>query len=62
VLKKRSSVATLIKAKKRNVVARINFMEAQVKEKYFIFNLEYRNAALSRGIPHGLKIKSQCSA
>jgi hypothetical protein len=36
-------------------------VQAQVKEMYFIFYLEYRNAALSRGISHGLSIKSQCS-
>jgi hypothetical protein len=36
-------------------------MQAQVEEKYFIFNLEYRNAALSREIPHGLPTKSQYS-
>jgi hypothetical protein len=42
-------------------VARINLMQAQVEEKYFIFNLEYRNAALSREIPHGLPTKSQYS-
>jgi hypothetical protein len=46
---------------KRNEVARINIMQAQVEEKYFIFNLEYKNAALSKLISHGLPIKSQCS-
>jgi hypothetical protein len=56
----RSSVATLIKSK-RNEVARINFVQAQVEEKYFILNLDYKNAALSTGIPHGLPTKSQCS-
>jgi hypothetical protein len=53
-------VATLIKPK-RNKVARINFAQAQVEEKYFIFNLAY-DAALSKGIPHRLPTKSQCSA
>jgi hypothetical protein len=42
-------------------VARINLVQAQVEENYFIFNLEYRNVALSIVIPHGLPIKSQCS-
>jgi hypothetical protein len=36
-------------------------VQAQVEEKYFIFNLDYRNAALLTGIPHGLPTKSQCS-
>jgi hypothetical protein len=56
----RPNVATLMKWK-RNEVVRINFMQTQVEEKYFIFNLEYRNAALSRGIAHGLPRKSQYS-
>jgi hypothetical protein len=34
-------------------------MQAQVKEIYFIFYLEYRNAALSRRISHVLPTKSQ---
>jgi hypothetical protein len=42
-------------------VATINIVQAQIEELYFIFNLEYRYAALLRGIPHGLPIKSQCS-
>jgi hypothetical protein len=42
-------------------VARLNIVKAHVEEKYFIFNLEYKNAALLRGIPHGLPTKSQCS-
>jgi hypothetical protein len=46
-------MATLIKSK-RNEVARINIVQAQVEEMYFMFYLEYRNAALSRGILHGL--------
>jgi hypothetical protein len=33
-------------------------MQAQVEEIYFIFNLEYRYAALSRGMLHTLSIKS----
>jgi hypothetical protein len=33
-------------------------VQAQVKEIYFIFNLEYRYAALSRGMLHRLSIKS----
>ena len=33
-------------------------MQAQVEEMYFIFNLEYRYAALSRGILHKLSTKS----
>jgi hypothetical protein len=39
--KARSSVATLIKPK-TNEVERINIVQAQVEELYFIFNLEYR--------------------
>jgi hypothetical protein len=46
---------------KRNEVVTIHFVQAQVEEMYFIFNLEYRCVALSRGIPHGLPTKSQCS-
>jgi hypothetical protein len=45
----RLNVATLIKSKK---VGRINFVQAEVEEKYFMFNLECRIAALLRGIPH----------
>jgi hypothetical protein len=56
----RSNVAILIKSK-RNEVARINLVQAQVEEKYFIFYLEYRNTAISRGIPQELPIKSQYS-
>jgi hypothetical protein len=56
----KSNVATLIKSK-INEVARINLVQAQVEEKYFIFNLKYGNVALSRGISHGLPTKSQCS-
>jgi hypothetical protein len=56
----RSSVVTLIKSN-RGEMARINFLQAQVEEKCFIFNLEYRNVAISRGIPHGLPTKSQHS-
>jgi hypothetical protein len=33
-------------------------VQAQVKEMYFIFNLEYRYAALSLGMLHRLSIKS----
>jgi hypothetical protein len=44
-------VATLIKSKKNKVV-RINIMQAQVEEMYFMFYLEHRNVALSRVIPH----------
>jgi hypothetical protein len=36
----RSSVTTLMKSM-RNEVARINIVQAQVKELYSIFNLEY---------------------
>jgi hypothetical protein len=36
-----------------------NFVQAQVIEMYFIFDLEYKYAALSRGISHGLSAKSQ---
>jgi hypothetical protein len=53
-------VATLTKSK-RNEVARINIVQAQVEEMYFMFYLEYRNVALSRGISHGLPTKSKCS-
>jgi hypothetical protein len=53
-------VATLIKSKK-NKVARINIVQAQVEEIYFVFYLEYQNTALSRGILYRLPTKSQCS-
>jgi hypothetical protein len=33
-------------------------VQAQVEEMYFIFNLEYRYAALSRGMLHKLSTKS----
>jgi hypothetical protein len=46
---------------KSNEVAAINIVQAQVEEMYFMFNLECRHAALSRGIQHGLPTKSQCS-
>jgi hypothetical protein len=39
--KARSIVATLMKSK-RDEVARINIVQAQVQELYFMFNLEYR--------------------
>jgi hypothetical protein len=42
-------------------VASINIMQAQSKEMYFIFNLDYRHVALSREIRHGLPTKSQYS-
>jgi hypothetical protein len=58
--KARSNMATLMKSKKSKV-ATINFVDAQVEEIYFIFNIECRYAALSRGIPYGLPRKSQCS-
>jgi hypothetical protein len=38
---------------KRNKVSRINIVQTQVAEMYFIFNLECRYAALSWGMPHG---------
>jgi hypothetical protein len=53
----RSSVATLMKSK-RDEVATINIVQAQVEELCFICNLEYRDVALSRRIPHGLPTKS----
>jgi hypothetical protein len=56
--KARSHVATLMKSKRCKVVA-INIVQAQVKEMYFVFNLECRHATISRGIPHGLPKKSQ---
>ena len=55
--KARSNVATLMKLK-RNEVATINIMQAQVEEVHFIFNLEFRYAALSRGMLHRLSTKS----
>jgi hypothetical protein len=55
--KKDHYVATILKLKE----IRINIVQAQDEEMYFIFNLEYRHATLSRGIPHGLPTKSQCS-
>jgi hypothetical protein len=33
-------------------------VQTQIEEMYFIFNLEYKYAALSRGMLHGLLIKS----
>jgi hypothetical protein len=45
--KPRSYVPTL-KEWKRNEVTTINIVQAQVEEMYFIFNLEYRRATLSR--------------
>jgi hypothetical protein len=45
---------------KRNKVATITNIQAKVEEMYFIFNLECRHAALTRGILHGLLTKSQC--
>jgi hypothetical protein len=45
---------------KRSEVVTINIAQAQVKKIYFIFNLKYRHADLSRGILHGLPTKSQC--
>jgi hypothetical protein len=46
---------------KGNEVVRINIVQTQVEKMYFIFNLEYRNVALSREITHGLPTKSQWS-
>jgi hypothetical protein len=43
---------------KRNEVATINIVQAQVKEMHFIFILEFRHVALSRGILHRLPTKS----
>jgi hypothetical protein len=42
-------MVTLIKLK-RNKLARMNTMQAQVEEIYFMFYREYMNAALSREI------------
>jgi hypothetical protein len=53
----RSGVATPMKSK-RDEVATINIVQAQVEEFYVICNHEYRDAALSRGIQHGLSIRS----
>jgi hypothetical protein len=36
-------------------------VQTQVEEMYFMFYLEYRNIAISRGISHGLPTNSQCS-
>jgi hypothetical protein len=54
----RSNVATLMKSK-INKMARINIVQAQVEEMYFIFNLECRHAALSGGLSHRLPTKCQ---
>jgi hypothetical protein len=43
---------------KRNEVAIINIVQAQVEEIYFIFNFECRYITLSRGILYRLPIKS----
>jgi hypothetical protein len=45
----------------RSEVAIINNVQAQVVEMYYVFNLKCRHAVLSKGMPHGLSIKSQCS-
>jgi hypothetical protein len=58
--KARSSVEILMMSK-RDKVATINIVQAQVEELYFIFNLKYRCAALLGGIPHEFPTKSQCS-
>jgi hypothetical protein len=46
---------------KRNEVTTINIMQAQVEEVLFIFNLESRYAALSRGMLQRLLNKLSCS-
>jgi endonuclease I len=46
--KARSIVETLMKSK-RNKVARIKIVQAQVKEVVFIFNLEYRLSFYQKG-------------
>jgi hypothetical protein len=46
--KARSNVANLVKSK-RNKVARINMVQAQVEEVVFIFNLEYRLSFYQEG-------------
>jgi hypothetical protein len=58
--KARSHVAIFMKSK-RNEVTTINIVQTQVEKMYFICNIKCRHAALSRGIPHGLPTKSQCS-
>jgi hypothetical protein len=57
--KARAHVTTLIKTK-RNEETTIYIVQAQIKEMYSIFNLEYRHATLSRGMLHMLPTKSQC--
>jgi hypothetical protein len=52
----RSSVETLMKSKRWS--DNNHLMKAQVEEIYFIFNLEYRYAVLSRGMLHRLSTKS----
>jgi hypothetical protein len=44
---------TLMKSK-TNEVTTIIILQAQVEAIYFLFNLEFRYAALSRGMLHGL--------
>jgi hypothetical protein len=44
----------------RDEVTTINIVQAQVEELCFICNLEYMDAALSRGMPHVLPTKYQC--
>jgi hypothetical protein len=46
--KARSIVATLMKSKGDDV-SRINIVQAQVEELYFIFNLEYRLSLYQKG-------------
>jgi hypothetical protein len=55
--KAKAHVTTLIKTK-GNKVATISIVQAQVKEMYFLFILEFRHAILSRWILHKLSIKS----
>jgi hypothetical protein len=58
--KARSNVATLMKSKKMKW-QESTLCKLKIEEKYFIFYLEYKIAALLRGTPHRMPAKSQSS-
>jgi hypothetical protein len=55
-------VATLMKSK-RDKIARINIVQAQVEELYFIFNIEYRLPLYQEGyhMDHQQSLNTQYS-
>jgi hypothetical protein len=58
----RSIVATLMKSK-RDEVTRINIVQAQIEELYFIFNLEYKLPLYQEGyhMDYQQSLNAQCS-